>query len=1600
MLDNGVRFRVFVSSTFEDIAAERGALQEHVFPTLQRLCQERGAHFQAVDLRWGVSREASRDQLTMSICLDELRHCRETSPRVNFIAILGDRYGWCPLPSYIPTAEWDALRLWWSAAEGQRLRRWYRRDDNAVPPQYHLRPVPDGMSDTDWDALEAELRGVLQRAALQAFPGEDHRRAKYQCSAVHQELLAGPLSSEDAATRSFCYLREPAASEKGPPDSRLMSLRETVSSRLRAEGTRRYGMRQGPEAIVRADLETFCRRVEEDLRSVIEETLAEAERLTELDREIQEHDRFGEARTRHFRGRSAIRRRVHAYLAGEAPHPLVVHGPGGSGKSALMAKLAAEARERLGTAVVIWRAVGATPASSHPRSLLEGICREIERVCGQPEGAIPRDYGELVRAFHQRLALACPERRLVLFIDALDQLVASEGPDPLRWLRSELPPQVRLVVSVLDQPGPAGACIESVRRRLAAHCLVALGALPQRDGERLLGDWLREAGRTLQDPQRAEVRRRIHGCSLPLYLKLIFEECRRWKSYDGVPALGADVRGVLTDFFSRLEAGSQHGRPLVRQSLRYLAAARYGLSEAEMVGALSRSKEVMTDFTARSPRSPRVGSLPFIVWSRLQLDLAPYLAERAVEGAPVLGFYHRVIGDTVGELLASGEERLRAHRDLAAYFSGDSGDERQPHLFQNAGGEESPNFRKLAELPFQETAARSWDALQATLCDLHFVRAKCMAGLISDLVTDYERAVKSMRAASLGPTDLEALESVSAFVKRESHALRRYAAVPGFVLQQAHNRSSTGPIFEAWQQARSLPGEKRTRWMRRLHSEDGNPLLAMLDEHAGAVTECAYSADGRVLLSASLDGSVRRWDTGHWGPLGSVTSEETGVLGCALHPTSPLAASACKDGHIRLHHLETGETIVCEGAYAKEPRRCRFFPDGTRLLSCGQCGMMIHDARDGRLLHRAGDDTVYVDCAFAPGGHIALAGYDGVHIFDPERYAIVHQLGLQLVDGIFACAFSPDGRYLLAAGGRDHYFMDVHRMGMNSVWDTNGWREVEEHRHRFPEPMPSCAFLPSGECYVVGSADGTYHVYRTTTGEEVRAVGGHSGPIRATVPAPDGDTLVTAGYDGRIKAWSVAALLDPRVPDVAAGRGCFCGIADDGLRASVWSAETHGFHCTFHRRDFNLGLHRYRQTGHEVLMADREISLDLEMARTHLDTISPKTVVFVVNRDLWGSAPHRTSPFAAPSTAVAAHTTGSAYLLIGWSARLMAFDFYLMSGLPAELYSPRNLAWARSPDASFYGLLERGKLALCARDGDGWRRRVVEFETTDEIQAPPQCSFSRDGRRVHFVWGERLFVVEVATGKILSVLENLGARLLCHCESQDGARLAAGGDGGVLIAWNRHSGEIRRYLGHDGQVVDCAWLPTGELVSIGADSTLRLWSIDSERARAVFVAGNALAAFCASGRRNRILATDIQGSVYLLEVEDGGRLPEVLELDTPAARLLYERLLPRLRVAVSQDEGLQAVIEVEIIGSNPPPEIWYVTVDAGDVRVQRDEVVPLDLILRATLEAWPEILDGDDLWAAKPLGRGPLWFSGDLGKFGRLAAVWKRTPDASVEPSP
>ncbi len=776
-------FRVFVSSTFDDLVVERNALEQEAFPALRTYCQERGARFQAIDLRWGVSREAALDQRTMNICRRELQRCQETSPRPNFLVLLGDRYGWRPLPPQIDAVEFAELCERLSDDERRRLVEWYDRDDNAVPPENVLASRTGEFVDGKrWSDKEHELRVLLLKGVDAVLEPSDPRRRRYTESAVHQEIRAGAFEGEGPQGHVFCYFREITAL---PEDGRAAKYRDICSGAIDEDARRRHGdlksqLREFLPMNVRGysarwlgdrpewDVSKFCDDVRRDLQGVIDAELALFEQKPRLEHEQRVHAEFAQARTTHFRGRTSARDIIQAYLDGNRPRgPLVVCGLPGCGKTSLLAKAWADFVAREPTTQTVVRFIGVTPGSSDLRSLLSGVCRELG------VGDVPTELSELIAVFCELLERSAADQgraphgrsvaeppRLVVFLDALDQLTATDNAHLLYWLPRGLGAAVRLVVSVQgEQPsGVVGlAPLRSpeedeqpdIIRGLPAAAFLEVGPLDEGSAADLLDTWLESADRTLQSTQRHEVMRRFANCPLPLFLELVFEEARRWRSWDDAPHVADSIEGVLDGLLGRLERPQEHGPVLAERALAYLAAGRHGLAEDELIDLLSTDAEVMTSVHERSPieiakaSDERVRRLPTAIWARLYADLEPYLMRRRSDGTVVLGFHHRQVADAVCRRYLGAAARLRVHLHQAEYFAAqsywvESDAMRKPRRGQRSPSPRLVNVRKVVELPHHrleaakagsrdEVASQYWDAVEHLLTDWDFLEAKIEA---------------------------------------------------------------------------------------------------------------------------------------------------------------------------------------------------------------------------------------------------------------------------------------------------------------------------------------------------------------------------------------------------------------------------------------------------------------------------------------------------------------------------------------------------------------------------------------------------------------------------------------------------------------------------------------------------------------------------------------------------------------------------------------------------------------------------------------------------------------------------------------------------------
>jgi WD40 repeat protein len=609
-------FRVFVSSTFSDFAAEREVLRTRVLQPMAELLLARGFLLQVIDLRWGITTEAALGNQAVQICLDQVRLCQERSPRPNFVVLAGDRYGWCPAPAQLPEGDLEALVRAAPPAAADRLRGAYARDANAVPPVHVLRRRRDGRADAAWAAAEPALARTvaeaLARVGPEVIPAD--RRAAYLKSATEREIDVGLFDAADPERHVLAVLRTVRGlgeAMAGPGAARLaryvdlredgrwdevawgreQALRGRIARRLAPTGrvfscdcsagddglsTAHLGAEATllrPEEAVERPARTLAEAVWRGLWQVLlpEVEVRLAARRARLLHAGLESAELGRDRARRCVGRDDLLAALVATLEAGGGEPLLLHGPSGVGKSTALAALCDRLRRAHGDWSVVERYVGAGGLADDTVALLDGLTAEID-----PRAAGQRAAGDPIAASASAFlrALRAPRAApLVVVIDALDQLPLVEQERLADWLPARLPPGVRLVVSTTRDPSELPAALAASPRQ------VALRGLDRAGGEALLDEHLAEAHRTLTPGQRAEVLQVFEVSHLPLWMDLAARQARRWTPGDA-PGLPAAPEALIDGWFQALAL--EHGDALVSHVLGFLAASRRGLTETAL----------------------------------------------------------------------------------------------------------------------------------------------------------------------------------------------------------------------------------------------------------------------------------------------------------------------------------------------------------------------------------------------------------------------------------------------------------------------------------------------------------------------------------------------------------------------------------------------------------------------------------------------------------------------------------------------------------------------------------------------------------------------------------------------------------------------------------------------------------------------------------------------------------------------------------------------------------------------------------------------------------------------------------------------------------
>lgn len=323
------------------------------------------------------------------------------------------------------------------------------------------------------------------------------------------------------------------------------------------------------------------------------------------------------------------------------------------------------------------------------------------------------------------------------------------------------------------------------------------------------------------------------------------------------------------------------------------------------------------------------------------------------------------------------------------------------------------------------------------------------------------------------------------------------------------------------------------------------PLLPPM-VHGDQVQHLEYSPDGTRLASASLwGGTAKLWDAKTGNAIGDTIQHQSPIHRIQFNPDGTLLATASHDSTAALWNTDTATASGVPFQHQGKVFDLAFSPDGRHLATASEDSYVrVWNVKTGQavgspLPHGGPVRTL----AYSPKGKWLATGSNDqtVVIWDAASLAkvkvIPHQSELRLVQ------FSPSGALLLTAS-----------QTASRVWDSESWNPVTP---RFTHSRThDFAFNPQETKFAtVTFMPGKVTLYDiptgTVAGEPIR----HPyNPIWHAEFSPDGQRLVTSGYDKTVRIWDVETRV-PLGPPIKMNTPYEARFSPDGVTLAVSSSD-------------------------------------------------------------------------------------------------------------------------------------------------------------------------------------------------------------------------------------------------------------------------------------------------------------------------------------------------------------------------------------------------------------------------------------------------------------
>jgi WD40 repeat protein len=676
-------------------------------------------------------------------------------------------------------------------------------------------------------------------------------------------------------------------------------------------------------------------------------------------------------------------------------------------------------------------------------------------------------------------------------------------------------------------------------------------------------------------------------------------------------------------------------------------------------------------------------------------------------------------------------------------------------------------------------------------------------------------------------------------------------SIPAFVLR-GHEKALHLALFSPDGRLIVTASEDGTA---RVWNGDGSGEPVILKGHQDGVVSASFSPDGKRIVTASYDKTACVWNSDGSGVPVILKGHEGWLFGASFGPDGKKSiVTASGDHTARVWDTDgSGEPVILKG-HEGVVDSAGFSPDGKRVVT----GSWDNTARvwnadgSGETVILTGHQNPVVSASFSPDGkRVVTASEDNsARVWNADGSGapvILNGHGIPLS----SASFSPDGKRVVAASGDN----------MARIWNAEGSGEpviLKGHEGL----VLWTSFSPDGKRVVTASLDETARVWNADGSGEPIIFKGHKISVRSASFSPDGKRVVTASADNTARVWNAGGSREPVILLVHGSWVRSAAFSPDGKRvltasgdnsARVWNADGSGEPVILKGHESSVRTASFSSDGRRIVTA----SLDSTARVWNAD--SPEEPVILKGHT--GSV--HSASFSPDGkrilTAAAEDETARV-----WNA----------DGLGEPVILKGHEGWVVS--ASFSP--EGRRVATASKDetarvwnADGSGKPVILKGHEGRVVS---ALFSPDGNWV-------VTASEDMTARVWNA-DGIGEPVVLYGHrssvrsasfSPEGKRVVTASLDNTARVWNADgSGEPIILGGHENPVISASFSPDGKwVVTASDDMTARVWNADGSGNPIVLKGHGDLvssASFSSDGKRVVTASRDSTARVWMVDFEE------------------------------------------------------------------------------------------------------------------------------------